>query len=126
MPWKECSVMDERLRFVAKLLDGESMTGLCREFGISRKTGYKIFARYKDQGAEALCDRSRRPVRYANQLPAQIESLIVCQREPKIPQIWESKIPHPGYASASSVRTRPAFNFSFSRYELPRMLSVTA
>ena len=49
-----------------------------------------------------------------------------CQREPNFPQIWESKIPHPGYASASSVRTRPAFNFSFSRYELPRMLSVTA
>jgi transposase InsO family protein len=77
MPWKECSVMDERLRFVAKLLDGESMTDLCREFGISRKTGYKIFARYKESGFEALSDRSRRPVRYANQLPPQIESLIV-------------------------------------------------
>ena len=53
MPWKECSVMDERLRFVAKLLDGESMTDVCREFGISRKTGYKIFARYKTRGARA-------------------------------------------------------------------------
>jgi transposase-like protein len=41
MPWKECSVMDERIRFVARLLDGESMTDVCREFGISRKTGYK-------------------------------------------------------------------------------------
>jgi transposase len=77
MPWKECSVMDERVRFVGKLLDGESMTEVCREFGISRKTGYKIFKRYRDDGAEALCDRSRRPVRYANQLPAQIEKLIV-------------------------------------------------
>ena len=47
MPWKECSVMDERLRFVARLLDGEAMTGVCREFGISRKTGYKIFDRYR-------------------------------------------------------------------------------
>ena len=47
MPWKECSVMDERLRFVAKLLEGEAMTEVCREFGISRKTGYKIFARYE-------------------------------------------------------------------------------
>ena len=35
MPWKECSVMDERLRFVEKLLDGESMTDVCRELGIS-------------------------------------------------------------------------------------------
>ena len=77
MPWKESSVMEERLRFVARLLDGEPMTDMCREFGISRKTGYKIFDRYKEHGLEALTDRSRRPVRYANQLPQQIESLIV-------------------------------------------------
>jgi transposase InsO family protein len=83
MPWKECSVMDERLRFVAKLLDGEAMTEVCREFGISRKTGYKIFQRYKDSGVEALSDRSRRPVRYANQLPSQIESLIVTLKREK-------------------------------------------
>ena len=50
---------------------------MCREFGISRKTGYKIFDRYKEHGLEALTDRSRRPVRYANQLPQPIESLIV-------------------------------------------------
>src|SRR5258707_10244286 len=77
MPWKECSVMDERLRFVARLLDGEAMTDVCREFGISRKTGYKIFDRYKECGLAALSDRSRRPVRYANQLPQQVEGLIV-------------------------------------------------
>ena len=48
MPWKESSVMDERMRFVIRLKDGESMAGLCREFGISRKTGYKIFERYEE------------------------------------------------------------------------------
>ena len=77
MPWKESSVMEERLRFVGRLLDGEAMTDLCREVGISRKTGYKIFDRYKEHGLEALSDRSRRPVRYANQLPQPIEALIV-------------------------------------------------
>ena len=77
MPWRECSVMEERLRFVARLLEGEAMTDVCRAFGISRKTGYKIFGRYKDEGLDALADRSRRPVRYANQLPAQVERLIV-------------------------------------------------
>ena len=46
--------MEERLRFVARLLDGEAMTEVCREFGISRKTGYKIFDRYKEHGLEAL------------------------------------------------------------------------
>src|SRR5205823_9359355 len=83
MPWKECSVMDERLRFVAQLLDGEAMSEVCRAFGISRKTGYKIFERYKVHGLEALTDRSRRPVRYANQLPRQIESLIVAAKRDK-------------------------------------------
>lgn len=77
MPWKASSAMDERLRFVARLLEGEAMTEVCREFGSSRKTGYKIFDRYKEHGLEALTDRLRRPVRYANQLPQQLESLIV-------------------------------------------------
>jgi transposase-like protein len=69
MPWKECSVVDERLRFVAQLLDGEAMSEVCRAFGISRKTGYKIFERYKEHGLEALTDRSRRPVRYGELHP---------------------------------------------------------
>ena len=83
MPWRECSVMEERLRFVARLLDGEGMSDVCRGFGISRKTGYKIFNRYKDEGLEALTDRSRRPVRYANQLPDQIERMIVRLKKDK-------------------------------------------
>ena len=69
--------MEERLRFVALVLDGESMSDVCRAFGISRKTGHKLFNRYKEHGLAALSDRSRRPVRYANQLPVQVESLIV-------------------------------------------------
>ena len=77
MPWKECHVMDERLRFVARLLDGEKMTAFCAEFKISRKTGDKIFHRYKDYGVHGLTDRSRRPYRHANQLPLVIETQIV-------------------------------------------------
>jgi putative transposase len=69
--------MDERLKFVARLLDGEKMAVLCREFEISRKTGYKIYSRYKDCGVEGLTDRSRRPYRHARQLPFQIEKAIV-------------------------------------------------
>jgi putative transposase len=69
--------MDERLRFVARLLEGEKMAPLCAEFGISRKTGYKIFDRYKDCGVVAFNDRSRRPYRQANRLPPQLEAVIV-------------------------------------------------
>jgi putative transposase len=83
MPWKVCRPMDERLKLVARLLDGEKMAGLCREFGISRKTGYKILGRYHDSGFEALTDRSRRPYRQANQLPFQIETLIVRLKQEK-------------------------------------------
>jgi transposase InsO family protein len=83
MPWKECSVMEERMRFVARLLEGEEMSHMCREFGISRKTGYKIFDRYKEAGLEAFTDRSRRPFRYGNQLPFQVETAIVALKKEK-------------------------------------------
>lgn len=77
MPWKECKPMDERLKFVARYLDGEKMSALCREFGISRPTGYKIIDRYKELGLDGLEDRSRRPYRHANKLPFQIERTIL-------------------------------------------------
>ncbi len=83
MPWKDSSVMDERLRFIARVLDGERMSDVCREFSISRKTGYKLLNRYRSEGPIALCDRSRRPVRYANQLPEQVERLIIEARKDK-------------------------------------------
>src|SRR5215203_7422121 len=77
MPWKECHVVDERLRFIARLRDGEKMARLCAEFGISRKTGYKIRDRYEQCGLEASTDRKRRPYRQANQLPPLLEREIV-------------------------------------------------
>ena len=83
MPWKEQTVMEERIKFVSRLLEGEEMTLLCLEFGISRTTGYKIYDRYKEVGLSALQDRSRRPVRYANQLPHQVEALIVNLKKEK-------------------------------------------
>jgi transposase len=69
--------MDERLWFVARLLDGEKMAPLCREFGISRKTGYKIFNRYKDEGLRGLEDRARSPYHHPNKQPFQVETAIL-------------------------------------------------
>ena len=112
MPWMESSVMEERLRFVARLLEGEAMTDLCREFGISRKTGYKIFDRYKEHGLEALTDRSRRPVRYANQLPQQIESLVVR---------FKAEKPHWGLASSASSWSGGSMATSEFRPKAPSM-----
>jgi putative transposase len=53
---------------------GEPMAELCRRLGISRKTGCKIFDRYQEGGMQGLTDRSRRPYRYAQQLPFQVEN----------------------------------------------------
>jgi putative transposase len=53
------------------------MAELCREFSISRKTGYKIFDRYHGCGLQGLTDRSRPPYRYANRLPFQVQNFIL-------------------------------------------------
>src|SRR6266851_2085142 len=108
--------MDERLRFVARLLDGEKMAALCREFDVSRKTGYKIFQRYKNCGLQGLTDRSRRPYRQANQLPFQIEKLIVQLKRERprwgAPKIREklrrlhSDIPSPAISTVHAVLDR--------------------
>ena len=82
MPWNECKPMDERLRFIGRLLEGERMASLCREFGISRVTGYKIYNRYKDTGLDGLNDRSRAPYRQANKLPRYLARAFVAQKKP--------------------------------------------
>ncbi len=62
MPWREVCPMDERVRLIAAVLAGEeSMSALCEEFGVSRKTGYKWMQRYLEQGLAGLEDRSRAP-----------------------------------------------------------------
>jgi len=104
MPWKECRKMDEKLRFVARYLDGEKIAALCREFGISRVTGHKIIDRYRESGMEAFTDRSRRPYRQANQLPFQVETLIV-QIKREWPNWGAPKIRERLIRQCPSVRT---------------------
>ncbi len=62
MPWQELLTVDLRVRFVADWATGcWSMTTLCAEYGVSRKTGYKWLDRYDVGGPAGLSDRSRRP-----------------------------------------------------------------
>ena len=77
MGWRQCCVMDERMRFVVRALEGESIASLCREFEISRKTGHKFLKRYQEYGIEALSDESRKPLRNANKLAYSVESTIL-------------------------------------------------
>ena len=77
MPWKECNIMNERMKFVLRLDDGERMSDLCREFGISRKTGYKIWNRYNEGGLDGLFDESKKPLSNPNQTPESVERIIL-------------------------------------------------
>jgi len=82
MPWNETCPMNERLKLIARLQEGEwSMTELCTQFGISRKTAYKWLDRYEAQGLDGLKDRSRAPHHHPNALGQGVEALIVKARE---------------------------------------------
>jgi transposase InsO family protein len=81
MPWKETCPMDERVRFMAEYLRLEqSMAELCRAYGISRKTGYKLVARYEAGGVPGLQDRSRAPHRHPNAVGASAVDAILAVR----------------------------------------------
>lgn len=77
MGWTECNKMDEKLKFIARYLEGEKIAPLCREFGVSRTTGHKLIERYKMMGQCALVEQKRTPHRYANKLPIAVEALIL-------------------------------------------------
>ena len=110
MPWMETSVMDERTKFVGRLLSGEKMAQLCREFGISRVTGHKIWNRYRQDGARGLYNHSRAPQKHPNQLPFEIEQLIVRLKKekpkwgaPKIRELVRNKYPDIKLPAISTV-----------------------
>jgi putative transposase len=77
MPWKVSNPVSERLKFIQRLQDGERVVDLCREFGISRKTAYKLKARFEESGPAGLYDRSRAPHRIPRRTAPEIESLIL-------------------------------------------------
>lgn len=82
MPWKESDVMSERISFVVRARQpGCEMAALCREFGISRQTGYKWLRRSEQVGSLAeLAEHSRRPHRSPNQTPFEVEQRVVALR----------------------------------------------
>ncbi len=82
MPWKETGPMEERMKFISMYLTEEwSLAELCREFGVSRKTGYKWIARYDGEGLDGLKDQSRAPHNHPNAVAPEIETLIVRLRK---------------------------------------------
>jgi putative transposase len=82
MPWKELSVTDAKVSFIADFLRGdEPMTVLCDRHGISRQTGYLWKRRYAAEGMRGLDERSRAPHRLAHSTPVEIVERLIDLRE---------------------------------------------
>jgi len=79
MPWKVTNVMDQRINFVVRAIqERESFTALCREFDISRQTGYRWVRRYREVGSfSRLHERSRRPRNSPNRTSDVVERRVI-------------------------------------------------
>src|SRR5271167_4290919 len=78
MPWKVSGVVERRKQFLAEYQSGqETMTDLCRAYGISRPTGYEVLRRYREGGELGLEEQSRAPRRHPNQTPTKIEQQVL-------------------------------------------------
>lgn len=80
MTWRQTCVTQQRYELVHRYGAGESMTALCIEYGVSRKTGHKWLERYDQGGRNALSDRSRAPRRHPNRTPSEVEELLLSLR----------------------------------------------
>lgn len=111
MPWKESSVMEERLRFVLEYEAGEeSVTELCRRYGISRETGYVTLRRYRGLGISGLQRQSQAAHRHPNQTSAEIEQKVLELRQAhmlwgprKLKRILERDEPGRTWPAASTI-----------------------
>ncbi len=106
MPWKETDVMNLRTEFVLRALRGVEPFGeLCREYEISRKTGYKWKERFLEQGLDGLADRPRKP----RSSPSQADEETVCR-------IVQLKMSH---SSWGPKKIRALYGRSYPDAELP-------
>src|SRR5260370_21829169 len=104
MPWKASGVVEERMRFVMEFQRDEgTMTELCREYGISRPTGYALIERFQREGIAGLQNGSRAPMPHPNQTLANIEAQILELLRPR--PSWGAQA-HPAYTSTATVAIR--------------------
>ena len=96
MPWKSETVVDQRVEFVIRARREKRMiAALCREFEISRPTGYLWLRRYQEAGVMGLSDRSHAPRHFPGRVSAEIASAVLAVRDekswggPKIAKVLE-------------------------------------
>ncbi len=79
MPWKETTTMEQKVEFICEWLsENYTITELCRQFGISRPTAYRLIHRYEKSGIEGLKENSRAPINHPNKTKKKVEEKILC------------------------------------------------
>ena len=115
MPWKAKSPMDLRKEFINRLAQKERLTDLCREYGISRKTGSKFKRRFEQLGVAGLADQSRAPQVIPHKTPPEVEAVIIAERmrhptwgPKKLKEALERRLesPFPSAAAIGGVLSR--------------------
>lgn len=111
MPWKEINLMDQRLEFVQRALtETIPFSELCKEYNISRKTGYKWKQRFLDNGYNGLSNQSTRPNCSPNQLS---EDIVI--------KILQIKFAHPAWGARKIQRI---FEKSYPLFDVPSESSI--
>ena len=111
MPWKETTIMEEKVEFICEWNSGKyTITELCKGFGISRTTAYRMIQRYEKYGIEALLEHSKAPINHPNRTNKEIEKRILCLKEKH--QRWGAK----------KLRIL-LFNY-FTKNEIPSVVTV--
>lgn len=111
MPWQERNAVEERIRFVKRWLERcEDFSELCRQFGISRKTGYKYVERFRQRGLGGLEEESRAPHRRPQSMEAEVVAAVLEQRRQhprwgprKIRAVLQRQDGAVGWPAASSI-----------------------
>lgn len=123
MPWKSSTPVDLRIEFMNRVMRGEPVAQLCREYGISRKTGDKFKQRFKRLGEVGLVDQSRAPKVIPHRTPPELADLLLAERKrhptwgpKKLKEALEQRLRRPLPAAstigdilarAGMVRSRP-------------------
>jgi transposase InsO family protein len=101
VPWKARNPVDLRMEMMVRLGQGEKLTDLCREYGISRKTGEKFKRRFRDLGPAGLTDQSRAPKLIPHKTPPELVEVLLAERRlhptwgpRKIKEVLERRLGH--------------------------------
>lgn len=121
MPWKDTQKMDQRIEFAMKAIKCSNFRGLCREYGISAKTGYKWRERFVAEGIAGMEERSRRPDSHAHELSEAVVCEIVRLKQAhphwgpkKIRALYERQHRKDGRKKSTEQKTTPSES-SFKR-----------